>query len=134
MKKNNLDEDIKRTIRHFFRAWKIRDWKEMSKHCQKTWISVLKEGTEIVRSKKVKRPVDPIERLSRLYFNKLLEYKITGFKCISATCVDVYFEIKVKQINVTKTIHRMARIIRESDPFIPSKKGDWGINVLFLVR
>lgn len=104
-------KDKKEVLQDFLYKWKIQDYVGMHELCQETW--------------KVANSVAVLK--------KLLPKKIKSFKIVdieeSTECV---YDAKVYINGVNKAVG--IRMICETEPFKPSKKGVWGVNPLSILR
>ncbi|MBA7539487.1 hypothetical protein ES705_31766 [subsurface metagenome] len=113
--------DAIETVKKFMKAWKNSNWSEMRKCTQKTWRSKENNNSEMLKD--------------WFYLKDLLTFKILKINQISESCVDVLLGIsylfgdsKIKETNIR------ARVICETEPYKPSKEGEWGVNPIGILR
>jgi len=105
----------------FMNAWKDSDWLEMLKYTQKTWRSKENNDSELLKN--------------WFYLKDLLTFKILKINQISESCVDVLLGIRyIFGDSKMKETKIMARIICETEPYKPSKEGEWGVNPIGMLR
>lgn len=98
----------------FLEAWRDQDWEEMVHHTQKSWRST--------------QP-DPVRLLRGWYQNQpLLEIHIGVPQRRSAVVAEVPAIVRYSFWNQVSRKQIVARVIRESAPYQPSTRGDWGVN------
>jgi len=109
------------TLKNFMNAWKDSNWSEMLKNTQKTWRSKENNNSELLKN--------------WFYLKDLLTFKVLRIEGISDSCVDVLLGISYifgdSELKETKI---MARVICETEPYHPSKDGEWGINPVGILR
>ncbi|HUS49105.1 MAG TPA: hypothetical protein VMZ91_03015 [Candidatus Paceibacterota bacterium] len=109
------------TLTKFMSAWKDSNWSEMLKSTQKTWRSKKNNDSELLKN--------------WFYLKDLLTFKVLKIDQISDSCVDVLLSIRYifgdSKLKETKI---RARVICETEPYKPSKTGEWGINPIGMLR
>ena len=93
----------------------------MLKSTQKTWRSKENNDSDLLKN--------------WFYLKDLLTFKILKIDQISDSCVDILLGIsyifgdsKIKETKIR------ARIICETEPYKPSKEGEWGVNPIGMLR
>jgi len=105
----------------FMNAWKDSDWSEMLKSTQKTWRSKENNDSELLKN--------------WFYLKDLLTFKVLKINQISESCVDVLLGIRyIFGDSKMKETKIRARIICETEPYKPSKEGEWGVNPIGMLR
>lgn len=101
------------TIKAFLEAWKLSDYKKMYEYTQKTWKS---EHTK--------------NQLKKLLPKRIKSYRITSITESVPTVydVDVVVSISGKSKKIT------ARLICETEPYIASLQGEFGVNPISIIR
>lgn len=112
--------DATETVKKFMKAWKDRDWSEMFRYAQKTWQS--KEGN------------NPPLLMGWFGPRKLIKTEIIGENKISDSCVDITLKISYLFISNLRKTKIKARVICETEPYKPSKAGEWGVNPIGILR
>ena len=112
--------DAMETVKKFMKAWRDRDWSEMFRYTQKTWQS--KGGN------------NPPSLMDWFGPKKLTKTKIIDVYEISDCCVDITLKISYLFISNLKETKIKARVICETEPYKPSKDGEWGVNPVSILR
>lgn len=112
--------DATETVKKFMKAWRDRDWSEMFRYTQKTWQS--KGGN------------NPPSLMDWFGPKKLTKTKIIDVYEISDCCVDITLKISYLFISNLKETKIKARVICETEPYKPSKDGEWGVNPVSILR
>jgi len=110
------------TLTKFMNAWKDSNWSEMFENSQITW-----------RSRGRNKGIDRLK--GWFYLKDLTTFKILKTEKISDTCVDVTLRISyLFYISNLKETKIRARVICETEPYHPSKDGEWGVNPVSILR
>lgn len=109
------------TLTKFMNAWKDSNWSEMLKNAQKTWRIKENNNSELLKN--------------WFYLKDLLTFKVLKIEAISNSCVDVLLSISyVFSDSDLKEVKIRARVICETEPYKPSKDGEWGVNPIGMLR
>jgi len=110
-----------RALAEYILAWKNQDWDRMASCTQKTWSSKEK---------------DPAGVLEAWYsFKTLKGFEVTNLKKVSDVTSDITFIVEYEAItNQISKKQITARVIKETAPYTPSEKGQWGVNPTSALR
>ena len=105
-------------VSRFFEGWKNRDFKEVNKYIQKTWLT---------NSQK-----DEFEKgLGHL---ELKDYHIYDKEVITDCREEIDFRADILFKGKIKNMYGKVNVICENAPYQPNPKGEWGINPISLLR
>jgi hypothetical protein len=126
-----------KALNKWLKAWKGRNYKEMLKHSQISWVNqnYYERG----------RKIDVRLYLKNLYKNtELLEYEILeavpakykGGELDSNIMTDVRVKCKVyyKNVPICRDEIRLIRLINENKEGKPTANGEWGVNPMSALR
>ena len=110
------------TLKNFMNAWKDSNWSKMFENSQITWrIRGRNKGIDLLKG--------------WFYLKDLTTFKILKTEKISDTCVNVTLRISyLYYISNLKEVKIRARVICETEPYKPSKDGEWGVNPVSILR
>ena len=110
-----------RAFAEFLSSWQKKDWNRMVKFTQKTWRN--------------ERKGNPAEMLEAWYgLRDLLGAEIIKARRISDVTRDITATLHYAIGSKVKTSTITARVIKETAPYSPSPKGEWGVNPLSTLK
>jgi hypothetical protein len=121
-KDDGMIEKAKQTLTSFLESWKTEDYRDMEKHVQLTWL----DG----------RGNTCHEQLRRLFMHRQLEsFEILeGIPGLNSNArIDFRVKVQFRGNNVPLILER-AVVICEYGPYLPSEKGEWGVNPASVLR
>jgi hypothetical protein len=121
-----------RAFAEFLASWKMKDWDRMVKFTQKTWRSGKDKAVEELQYKFEFQELlgaEIIGKESKIFeYPKLVEGRLEVRKAKDAlTVVRAKIFWSIDGLSVKEGIIR-ANVIRETAPYEPSVKGEWGVN------
>ena len=110
-------------MKEFLEAWRNKDWKNMARACQITWLSNNNNAEQELK--------DMFGQINLLEYNiKKKDILMTPSKVMAHIPIGLVSHISKS----VKTEHSIGVAVREKNPYETSKSGKWGINPLSILR